>query len=346
MRRPRRPLALITVLVLAVGSAAAPVSASGDDPVLDVVSINGGAFGTNSLDVTVATPWAGAVTMRVSNDALNWKSMPYSTSTSWSLADPDAGGSSDIGVHDVWVEWYDGSNVLLATGWDNVVYDITPPDESTLNVRIEAGKTVTTTGKVPFVVVWLNDDHGGVGAMNWDAELSTDGGAWTHMASPTYLPGFRYAFAAGHSYVVRVRGIDLAGNVGAWYTGQPFTVRKYQETSPSVRWTGTWSRVTSTSYWGGGARKSTVAGSKSKLTFTGRRVALIARVGPKRGAVAIYIDGVRLGIIDLRASSTSMRRVVWEKSWATSAQHTVAVKVLRFSNRSPRAEIDAFVTGS
>ena len=35
------------------------------------------------------------------------------------------------------------------------------------------------------------------GAMNWDAEKSTDGGGWTHIASPTGLPGFRYGFVAG-----------------------------------------------------------------------------------------------------------------------------------------------------
>jgi len=345
MRPARHPFVAMLALAVLIVSAAAPPLAAAADPVLDVVSINGGAYGTNSLNVTVATPWVGAVTMRLSNDSVSWKSMPYATSTAWALDDPDAGGTSVIGVHAVWVEWYDGSATLLATGWDNISYDITPPTESTLGVRIEVGKAVSTAGAVPFVVTWQNDDHGGVGAMNWDAEKSTDLGVWTHIASPVNLPGFRYSFVAGHAYRVRVRGIDLAGNIGAWYTGPSFTVRRYQESSTEVKWAGTWSKVTSTSYWGGAARTSTRSGSTAKLTFTGRRVAIVTRVGTNRGVIAIYINGVRVSLVDLGAPTTGYRRVVWQKSWATSAQRTILIKVISVPGRT-RGDLDAFVTGS
>jgi hypothetical protein len=347
MRPARRVRASILVLVTAIAAGAAPAVSVAADPVLDVVSINGGAYGTNSLNVTVSAPWAGAVTMRLSNDGVAWSAqMAYATSVPWALDDPATGGTSAIGTHSVWVEWYDGADVLLATGWDNIYYDVTPPVQSNLRVRIEPGKTVSTGGAVPFVVAWFDDDLGGAGVMNWDAEMSVDGGAWIHIASPINLPGFRYGFVSGHSYRVRVRGIDLAGNVGDWYVGPAFTVKGYQESSGAMKWTGTWSKLSSTSYWGGASKTTTVAGATAKLTFTGRRVALVTRVGTNRGAIAIYINGVKQATVDLRASTTGLRRVVWEKTWTTSASRTILVKLVKVPNRSTRADVDAIVTGN
>ena len=346
-----RPLHLrgpLVALCLVIASAAVPATASAslEDPVLDVVSINGGAYGTNDLDVTVSAPWAGAVTMRLSNDGVSWSAAtPMAPSIPWALDDAATGGTSTIGNHAVWVQWFGAGDVLLETGYDSIVYDITPPVQSGLRVRIDPGKTVSTTSRVPFVITWLDDDHGGIGTENWDAERSTDSGSWSHIASPTYLPGFRYTFATGHTYRVRVRGIDLAGNVGAWHTGPAFSVKGYQESSTSIRWTGTWSKVTSTSYWGGAMRTSTKSGSTAKLTFTGRRVALIARMGSNRGAVRIYVNGVSTAMVDLGAGTTAYRRVVWEKTWTTSATRTITVKVLSVPGRT-RADVDAFVTGS
>ena len=346
--RPLRFRGPALALSLVLASAAAPASAlaSLDEPVLDVVTINGGAYGTNDLDVTVEAPWPGAVTMRISNDSVLWSPpIAWAASVPWSLDDAATGGDGNIGNHGVWVQWFNGTDQLLETGYAATYYDISPPSTSGVRFRIESGRTVSTTGAVPFGVYWLDDDHGGIGTEDWDVERSTDGGAWTHIASPHPLPGFRFSFVAGHSYRLRVRGIDLAGNVGAWATGATFTVKRYQESSTLIKWSGTWSRLASSSYWGGASRTSTRSGSTAKITFTGRRAALVTRVGPSRGAMSIYVNGVFLTTVTINATTTAYRRVVWEKTWTTSATRTITVKLLSVPNRT-RGDVDAFVTGS
>ena len=343
MRPARASLVSSVIATIVVASVALPVAAT--DPVESFdVSINDQALATNSLAVTVATPFAGAVTMRLSNDGITSKTMAYATSTAWALDDPDAGGTNVPGIKHVYVEWYDGTDTLIGSGSDAIWYDIAPPVESAFGVRIERGRTVSTGGAVPFVVSWLNKDN--VGTQRYEADSSTDGGAWVHVDSHAGAPGFRHGFAAGHTYRVRARGVDYAGNASAWLTGPSFTVSRYQESSTRLTWTGTWSRLASASYWGGAEKTTTRAGSTAKLTFTGRRVVLVTRVGPNRGVVAIYVNGAKVATVDLWASTAANRRVVWEKSWSTSASRTVLVKLIREPGRSTRADIDAFVTGN
>ena len=74
-------------------------------------------------------------------------------------------------------------------------------------------------------------------------------------------------------------------------------------------------------------------------------IALVSRQGPKRGGLAVYVNGVKVDTIALRAASNSYRRVVWTKWWPTSASRTVTFKVIGFPG-SDRAEVDAVLTGN
>ena len=104
-------------LVLASAAAPAAALASLEDPVIGVVVINGGAYATNDLDVTIAAPWPGAVTMRISNDGVLWSSpIAWAASVPCSLDDAATGGDDHIGNHGVWVQWFNGAEQLLETG--------------------------------------------------------------------------------------------------------------------------------------------------------------------------------------------------------------------------------------
>jgi hypothetical protein len=340
----RAGLALAAALVIVAG--ALPPSAGAADPVVPgEVVINGGAWATNDPIVTVDTPAQNATQMRVSGNGTAWKLMAYAPSITWDLADPVYGDGAADGWKDVNVQWDDGSDSWTADGGgDTITYDTTPPTESSMQVSFEPGKTVTS-GKIVHRITWLNDDHGGIGTERYETELETDGGpGWTPMSSSLPLPGQLYALPAGHSYRVRSRGIDYAGNVSAWLEGPSFGVQAYQESSSRIRWTGTWSKVSSSSFWGGAAKASKVSGSTAKITFTGRMVAIVATVGPTRGAFSVYVNGTRLDTVDLGAPSVHKRRVVWTKWWPTTGSRTVKIKLLKPPGRS-LVQLDAFVLG-
>ncbi|SEG59273.1 Chitinase A, N-terminal domain [Thermomonospora echinospora] len=106
--------------------------------------------------------------------------------------------------------------------------------------------------------------------------------------------------------------------------------------------TGTWKRTNSGSYLGGKAYYSSAKGATARYTFTGRSFGLIFQRGTKRGAVHVYVDGVKAATVDTRASSTAYRRIVWTKSWNTSGRHTVKLVVVGTRGR-PTVVTDGLV---
>ena len=139
----------------------------------------------------------------------------------------------------------------------------------------------------------------------------------------------------------RVRTIDVAGNVGAWTNGTILSPSLVQETSSSVRYSGTWSRSTSSSYSGGTAMAASIAGRSATYAFTGRSIALVTTNSRTRGKVKLYINGVYQTTVDLYRSSTQYRAIAWQKTWSTSATRTIKVVVVGTSGR-PRVDLDAF----
>jgi hypothetical protein len=95
-------------------------------------------------------------------------------------------------------------------------------------------------------------------------------------------------------------------------------------------------------YCGGAVRRATVAGKAPTFSFTGRAVALLSTIAPNRGKAKIYVDGVFVAQIDLVSASTAYKRVVWERTWASSGAHKVKVVVVGTAGR-PRVDVDGFV---
>jgi hypothetical protein len=140
----------------------------------------------------------------------------------------------------------------------------------------------------------------------------------------------------------RVRAIDKAGNVGAWSYGLTLAPRLTQQTSAAVRWRGPWYGTSSTSYTGGSAKYSNVAGASVAYTFTGRSIALVTTVARTRGKVKVYVNGIYQATVDLYRSSTQYRVLAWQKTWSTSASRTIKLVVVGTSGRH-RVDLDGFV---
>jgi hypothetical protein len=75
--------------------------------------------------------------------------------------------------------------------------------------------------------------------------------------------------------------------------------------------------------------------------FQGSAVAWVATKGANRGAARVYLDGVHVRTIDLRAPSTRYRQVVFARDVADGA-HTLRIVVYGTRGR-PRVDVDGFL---
>ena len=204
---------------------------------------------------------------------------------------------------------------------------------------------------VPFRISWsATDNAGGSGVARYELQRSTNGGStWTNVSLSTALQTAEtYLLTPNTTYIYRVRAIDAAGNVGAYATGAAFTPRVTQDNAAAVTYAGTWSTETVTSASGGSQRFSSTAGATSTYTFTGRSIAWVAVRANNRGRAEVFIDGVSAGIIDLFQTSTtpSVRRLMFQRSFATSGTHTIQIRVLGTKaggSLGTRVDVDAFV---
>jgi hypothetical protein len=201
----------------------------------------------------------------------------------------------------------------------------------------KVGSAVGDDG-VPLSVWW----PAASGATRYQLQQSTFQGPWTNvtLASATSRSVVRTG-RPGQLLQFRVRSLR-DGVWGAWETGPRFTVRSYAEQSDGIRYAGAWSTSTSSSSYGGRVSWSTDAGATAELSFTGRRVTWVSWRGPSRGRAQVYIDGAYVRTVDLYASSIQARRLVFDQAWATSAPHTIRIRVLGTSGR-PRVEMDGII---
>jgi GH25 family lysozyme M1 (1,4-beta-N-acetylmuramidase) len=147
----------------------------------------------------------------------------------------------------------------------------------------------------------------------------------------------------GERCEVVVRAQDADGATMASHTLRR-TVRLLDDDASAIRYSSAWRRRSASGAYDGRTTTSTRAGSRARLTFTGDQVALLATTGPGRGRVRIAIDGHTVATVDLRASRTSMRRIVFARG-IPAGTHTIEVRqVKRPNGKVGRVDIDGFLT--
>ena len=306
------------------------------------VVVNRGAGATNVAAVSVFHPATSAGEVRLSNNGTKWIVRPYASSTaSWSLTDPAAGGTAGDGTKRVWVSWRAPGGAWSAPASDTIRLDRLAPRAAAPVVTLRVGGVVVS-GLVPVRVGWSGTDTGS-GIVRHELAQSRDGGPWTSVS--TALTGFSTtrALAPYHTYRFRVRSVDRAGNASAWAHGTTARLSGYQETSSALRYAGTWRSATSNTYWGGGVRAASTAGSTATFRFTGRSVAWVSPRSPVRGVARIYIDGSYVTTVDLRATVLEPARVVFARNWSTGAARTLTIRVTAAPGH-PRVDLDGMVT--
>jgi hypothetical protein len=183
------------------------------------------------------------------------------------------------------------------------------------------------------------------GIVSYDLQYSKSGGAWTTvgLASPTQT-SVDFGVAPGKKYAFRLRAQDGAGNVGQWATST-IKVKLVQEGATSVSYVGKFKRSSLPGASGGRVRQTGIAGRVARLTFSGASVAFVSTLGPSRGNVDIWLDGVFKGRLDLYSATLKTKRVVWS-TVTGGGSHRLEIRPAGSRNAlssSNRIDVDAFL---
>lgn len=218
--------------------------------------------------------------------------------------------------------------------------DVVAPTASPPKPTLAAAHDIVA-GLLPVRLAWSGADLGS-GIANYQLSQSTDGGPYASVSTTLTSSVLYRNLRGGHTYRFRVRAVDRAGNVGAWVYGASFKVATVSQGSSAVRYAGSWSTSTSTTWWGGTARSSSIKGSTASHTFTGRSIAWVGLKSLNRGKAQIYVNGVLVATVDLYNATTLKQRFVWTANYGTSATRVVKIRVLGTAGR-PRVDVDGFV---
>lgn len=242
------------------------------------------------------------------------------------------------GTYEVTVTASDGSRERSSTF--PIVIDSTSPTAAAPGIAFRAGGVLGNG--VAAVAKWspAADPGGSITRyqVRWRVDgslgLSTDLGPSSRSVARRLVPG--------HTYALRVRARDAAGNWSAWAESEEAAPVLQQDASPSLTRTGTWKRVSPTWASGGTVLKSKVRGSSVTRTLTGRAIAWIGVKGAKRGRAKVYVDGLLVATVDLKRATVRHQAVVWTRSWATAGTHEIRIRV-RGTKHRHRVDVDAFV---
>lgn len=119
---------------------------------------------------------------------------------------------------------------------------------------------------------------------------------------------------------------------------------RIEDDDPNATFTGGWRFASTTAASSGTRRIATGPGAIAKIRFYGTGVALVSRVAPGAGRLAISLDGSASVVVDLSRDTVTERARVWTADGLARRAHSVTVRTIE---TSPVAEwrtavVDAF----
>src|SRR5262249_45020493 len=125
---------------------------------------------------------------------------------------------------------------------------------------------------------------------------------------------------------------------------------RVEETSPAVKFTGTWASNAGNNFSGGTAKVASDGSSQASFAFTGTALTWLAYRDPASGIAKIYIDGVLKGSVDTYSPTSLQRSKVYSVTGLPSGSHTITIQVTgtrRAASLGSAVWVDAFdYTGS
>jgi hypothetical protein len=260
------------------------------------------------------------------------------TSTTLTMTTPADPAATPVGTYPLTITGV-AQGITRTTKANLVVSDGIAPTVVAPTTSLVASRTLGTTS-VPAKVSWSASDPSGISAHGLQRSLA--GGSWTTLKlATTTSTSIDQSLPIGTSQQ-RARSTDAKGNTSAWTAGPVVRAALFQQSSSSVRYSGTWTTASAANASGGSIRHASSAGAAATFTFTGSSVAWVATQGTSRGQARVYVDGVYAATVSTYASSGHSKAIVFARNFGAVGPHTLRVVVVGTAGH-PRVEIDAFV---
>jgi hypothetical protein len=225
------------------------------------------------------------------------------------------------------------------TGTVTVVVENDKPTAKAPSGALTTGRLATST--VPVTVSWPagSDPTSGIGGYETQASLA-GAAAWTGtVATGATVRSATRSVAFGKSTDLRVRARDGAGNFSPWVASTvPVRPVIVNERTSSVKYSSGWTNTSNSLAYAKTLKSASRTGATATYKFTGRGIGVAFTTGPSRGSVAVYVDGVLIKNVSLKASKSASRQILFARAFANGA-HTIKVR----SRTKSMVQIDAFI---
>lgn len=205
-----------------------------------------------------------------------------------------------------------------------VARDATKPITIAPQERYMKGTVAGRSAKVRLT--WSATDTG-TGIAGYTLQVSTNGGSYKTIALPgATTTSIKRSLDDRKTYRFRVRATDKEGNRSRYAYGPSLTSIRVQDTARSLDYSGSWGIKRTSRASGGTARFATSTSAAVSITRTMRDVAWVAVKTRTSGRAEVWIDGALVATVNLRASATAYRKVVFQAHFATLAAHTLEIR--------------------
>ena len=200
------------------------------------------------------------------------------------------------------------------------------------------GQTVGSTLRVRMT--WSATDAGS-GIKSYTVQVSANGGTVRDDRARHPDPDLRRPLAVGWRLVPVPRPCrsTARGTSARGATRSTFKPARFQESTSLATYVGTWGTSKSVNALGGAARTPRRVGRTATFKATAYDIGLVWTQTTTSGSADIYVDGVFASRVNLRATSTMYRQLIFARHWATLASHTIEIRPIG----TGRVDIDAFV---
>jgi len=210
-----------------------------------------------------------------------------------------------------------------------VTADITKPAfPGRPDVTLRTGAMSPTAA--PVKLSWQASDAVGLSSVRATAPVPATFGPSVRSWNTSAKPGAKTTW--------RLQAVDLAGNAIA----APVTRTTTLVAETKGKRSGKWSKAAGGSHLGKAALASSAKNASLSWTFTARSVALLAMKSKTSGKMSVYVDGKKVGTVDLKSGTTAYRQAVWAKSWSSTKKHTVKIVVVGTKGR-PKVTTDGII---
>jgi hypothetical protein len=263
---------------------------------------------------------------------------PYGRSFAFTLGPTE-------GPQDVRVQLRSFRNVRSPVFRDGVVLDSVPPSIDTLTVSLVQGQRVRRDGsRVPAAArMAATDRTSGLDSSRLSA--SCGGEQRASAIGVTGLADLTVDLDL-HDCDLVARARDVAGHRSERQLADLLVELVDARTSSErVALSGAWRQRRLEDALKRTILRSSVAGARARLKFTGSQVAIVAQRGPRGGLAQVRIDDEPVATIDLYAPDDDLRRIVFVAN-VRKGDHVIAVRVLgrgRDASAGTQVSLDAFL---